>query len=420
MDNKLTEPIHSSHSYIRKQRFLILSSVFPPNVIGGAEMSGANLAHWLKEQGADVGVLTTAKRPKEAHDCREIDGLKMWSVWMPRPYPKFYYATAKWWQKPIWHLQDHIDPRNRILAGHVMDVFKPDFIHIHVLQGLGYNILAEIAKRHIPTTFFLHDLGMACFRMAMFKNGRACSGHCLPCKISSAYKLHCARQIPFLEFVSPSRANLEILAKYFPVKQWPSAAIMNVNRHPSPTVSRTESEHVRILYVGRLHVIKGTDVLLEAANNLASIYAFTLTIVGSGPDEAKLRETYGRLPWCKFTGFVTQQDISNHIVNSDVLCIPSIWAENSPGVVIHALGLGLPVIGSDKAGIPELVEHRKNGLLVPPGDTAAWQNALAEILENPSVLEPWRTHALENAYKFDQNYLGNKLLGFICNQKVSF
>jgi glycosyltransferase involved in cell wall biosynthesis len=75
------------------------------------------------------------------------------------------------------------------------------------------------------------------------------------------------------------------------------------------------------------------------------------------------------------------QDISNIMVNSDILCIPSIWAENSPGVVIHALSLGLPVIGSDKAGIPELVEDGKNGLLVPPGDMLAWQVALERILD---------------------------------------
>ena len=101
------------------------------------------------------------------------------------------------------------------------------------------------------------------------------------------------------------------------------------------------------------------------------------------------------------------------MVNSDILCIPSIWAENSPGVVIHALSLGLPVIGSDKAGIPELVEHGKNGLLVPPGDKLAWQVALERILQDPRCLIPWRDYALENVYGFDQDYLGNKMLYFI-------
>ena len=414
----MTAPIandagHSSHADIRNQRFLIISSLFPPDVLGGAEMSASNLAHWLRKQGAEVGVLTTAKTQSEAHDVKEIDGLKIWRVWMPRPYSFYYFSKAKWWQKPLWHLQDHFDPRNRKIVANVIKAFNPNFINLHLVQGVGYNTLSTVAKASIPTTFFLHDLGLACIRMAMFKNGQSCETHCTTCKISSLYKLHCVKKIPLLEFVSPSRANLEILAKYFPIKKWRNAAIMNVNRYPAPTVARTESQKLRILFVGRLHVTKGTDLLLEAASNLALKYNFTLTMVGSGPDEAKLRGKFGNHPWVKFTGFLTQQEISNHMVNSDVLCIPSIWAENSPGVVIHALNLGLPVIGSDKAGIPELVEHNKNGLLVPPGDLQAWQNALVSILENPAALAPWRTYALENAYKFDQDYLGEKLLSFI-------
>lgn len=378
-------------------------------------MSAYNLAKWLTKQGAQVGILTTAKNPEEAHGGREMDGLTVWRIHMPRQYPMYHFAKAKWWQKPLWHLQDHFDPRNRKLAARVIEEFRPDYIHVHLLQGLGYNILTDIARSGAPTTYFLHDLSLACFRMGMFKNsqGKECGTHCTACKLSSRYKAHRIQDIKDLRFCSPSRANLDILARFFPVKKWMTAAIMNANPCPAPTVARTESASVRFLYVGRLHITKGIDVLLDAAGFLAPQYFFTMTIVGSGPEEAKLREKYGHLPWCKFTGFITQQEISNYIVNSDVLCIPSIWAENSPGVVIHALSLGLPVIGSDKAGIPELVKHRQNGLLVPPGDIPAWSNAMAEILKDPSVLQNWRSYAVENAYKFDQNYIGNRLLDFL-------
>jgi glycosyltransferase involved in cell wall biosynthesis len=398
---------------IRNQRLLIISSLFPPDALGGAEISSYEQALWLRKQGTEVGVLTTAKVPSEAHGCREIDGLKVWRVWMPRTYPQYYFTTAKWWQKPVWHLQDHLDPRNRSIVARVLDEFNPGHINMHLLQGIGYNVMREIGKRGIPATLFLHDLGLACIRMGMFKNGHACETHCAPCKVSAAYKLGCARTNAALEFVSPSRANLEFLAKYFPVKRWRHAVIMNANKYPAPTMARSESEHIRILYVGRLHATKGAIILLEAAQNLESRYKFSLTMVGSGPDETALRAKYGHLPWCKFTGFLSHQDISNIMVNSDILCIPSIWAENSPGVVIHALSLGLPVIGSDKAGIPELVEHGKNGLLVPPGDKLAWQVALERILQDPRCLIPWRDYALENVYGFDQDYLGNKMLYFI-------
>jgi glycosyltransferase involved in cell wall biosynthesis len=101
------------------------------------------------------------------------------------------------------------------------------------------------------------------------------------------------------------------------------------------------------------------------------------------------------------------------MVDSDLLCVPSIWFENSPGVVIQALGLGLPVLGSDTGGIPELVEADRNGALVPPGDMAAWQAALERILSDPSRLDRWRAYALQNTYRFDQDYLGNETMKFI-------
>jgi glycosyltransferase involved in cell wall biosynthesis len=404
---------HSNHPRVGKQRLLVLSSLFPPDVLGGAEMSAYNLAAWLRDKGFEVGVLTTAKTPEEACEAVEIDGMKVWRVWMPRLYPMFFFARAKAWQKPLWHLQDHFDPRNRKIVARILREFKPDFVNIHLLQGIGYNALKEIARCGVPTTFFLHDLGLACFRMSMFRKGKACEKQCLLCNMSSLYKRHCARQLPALEFVSPSQANLDILAKYFPVGQWHNAVIMNANKYPVPTVTRRESATVRLLCVGRLHVTKGIELLLQVVGDLAAKYDFTMTIVGSGPDEASLREKYGRFSWCRFTGFVTQEEVSNAMVNSDVLCVPSVWAENSPGVVIHALGLGLPVVGSDKAGIPELVEDRKNGLLVPPGDLQAWATALSSILENPLILKPWRAYALENAYKFDQDYIGERLLRFL-------
>jgi glycosyltransferase involved in cell wall biosynthesis len=95
--------------------------------------------------------------------------------------------------------------------------------------------------------------------------------------------------------------------------------------------------------------------------------------------------------------------------------MPSIAPENSPGVIIHALSKGLPVIASAQGGIPELVENDKNGLLLTAGDVAAWRGALARIIEDPSPLDRWRRYADAHARDFDQDYLGRKLLALMEN-----
>jgi glycosyltransferase involved in cell wall biosynthesis len=189
--------------------------------------------------------------------------------------------------------------------------------------------------------------------------------------------------------------------------------LLNANKYPRPTVVHPQRDKVRFLYVGRLHAAKGVAVLLRALDVLAHSFEFDLNIVGGGPEEQSLRERFGDRKWCHFNGHVDEETVSNFMQQSDVLCVPSIWLENSPGVVIHALSQGLPVIGSDKGGIPELVLHDRNGLLVPAGDESAWRDALARILTTPEILDAWRSNMIEHADVFDQDMLGRKLMQFV-------
>jgi glycosyltransferase involved in cell wall biosynthesis len=398
-------------------RILYLSALFPPDVLGGAEMSAHSQALWLRDQGHEVAVLTTAQRPADEMHGELVDGLRMYRVHLPRLYPVYRFAAAKAWQKPLWHLQDHLDPSNRRIAARVLDEFRPDVATLHVVQGLGYNVLTELAARDIPVVYFLHDLGLACVKMSMFRNGQECEKQCSICSVSSRYKESLIRQLPRVGFCSPSRANLSRVAEYLPIQRYPHTAILNPNRYPPATVPRADSATLRVLYAGRIHQTKGVDVMLQSARRLQRAGSlarpFHVTIVGTGPQEAELRAEYGAEPWCTFTGFVNQADLSDIMVNSDVLCVPSIWFENSPGVLIQALGLGLPVLGSNIGGIPELVEHGQNGLVLPPGDVEAWRSALEDVLQAPEKLAGWRSHALTHASRFDQDYLGKLTLEFI-------
>jgi glycosyltransferase involved in cell wall biosynthesis len=398
------------------QRILLIAALFPPDIIGGAEITAFNVAQWLQRQGYVVGVLTTAKSRDEASDGEDVAGLKIWRIWMPRPYPMFHHAGARGWQKALWHLLDHVDPRNAAQVGHVLDAFAPDLVNIHILQGIGYNTLAEIGRRSIPTTFTLHDLGLACVRMSMYKDGVNCATQCSLCKVSAWFKLRQLQRIPNLRFCSPSRANLEKLQRYAPVQRWPSATILNPNRYPAPTLPWQKSAQVRLLFVGRLHPTKGIHMLLDIARRLAERHAFTLAIAGSGPSEAELRQRFADCAWCKFAGFVPEQEISNLLATSDLLCVPSMWAENSPGAIVHALLLGVPVLASDSGGIPELVEQGRNGILVESGNAAAWEQALGQLLTDPSMLVPMRNYALQSATRFSQDYLGSALLNFMRGQ----
>lgn len=212
-----------------------------------------------------------------------------------------------------------------------------------------------------------------------------------------------------LTLCSPSQANLDKIGKYFPLSNFHNRATLNANTFPSPTVSRSESDVLRLLYVGRLDCTKGVDFLLSVCEKIIKDHSFLLTIVGGGPDEEKLKTRFGTHPWVTFTGWLPQKEVSNYMVNADLLCFPSLWAEILGGVAVHALTLGVPVIGSNRGGIPELVEHDKNGLLVPAGDEAKWEKAIRRALEKPADLARWRSYAIENANRFSQDNLAKAI-----------
>jgi glycosyltransferase involved in cell wall biosynthesis len=388
-------------------------------VQGGAELCAYNLAKWLASNGHEVGILTTSPKPDDQMSGETVDGLRVWRVWMPRAYTVFDATSLSGWRKPVWHLQDHFDPRNAALVAAVLDSFRPDFVNVHIIQGIGYNGLRAIGRRRLPAAFTLHDLGLACVKMAMFVDGKECDGLCRTCGLSAKVKMSHIRSVSRIGFISPSRANLDKLSKLQPIEAYPRAHILNANKYPTPTVEHVKSDTTRLLYVGRLHESKGVYLLAEALEPLARIYNVTLTLVGTGPSAVDLEKKYGHHSWMKFTGHVSMQEVANWMAESDLLVVPSIWLENSPGVVIQALGVSLPVMGSDKGGIPELVTNDENGVLVPPGNVAAWRAALQAILEDPSRLDAYRSNARRRLSEFDQDAIGNRIVAFFETVRAS-
>lgn len=395
-----------------KTRFLFLSSLFPPNVIGGAERSAHNHASWLASQGYEVAVVTIAASASDVVNGEIVNGLRTWRIPSPRPYSMLHHQKAKPLAKLLWHLQDHFDPRNRTAIRKIIASYRPDVINIHLIQGIGHNALLEVAASGAAVNFFLHDLGLVCVRASMFKNGLECQGLCLSCKASARWKRWLVGKMPRVGFISPSQANLDTLARYFPIDQYPHRAILNPNKYPDPTIERVASPTLRLLYAGRIHVTKGIGMLLDVVSELAKTKDVSITIAGSGPEEAELRLKYGQEPWCHFAGFLSQEELSNAMVNSDLLCIPSIWAENSPGVVIHALGLGLPVVGSNKGGIPELVKDDLNGVLVEANNRDEWLRQINAVLVDPDRLARWRQYASADTARFNQYTIGKQILAF--------
>jgi glycosyltransferase involved in cell wall biosynthesis len=132
-----------------------------------------------------------------------------------------------------------------------------------------------------------------------------------------------------------------------------------------------------LLFVGRLRIRKGVEVLLEALRELPGA---RLLIAGDGEHRAALERRAGAST--VFLGRCGAAQVRELLRGAAALVVPSIY-EGMPLVVLEAMEAGVPVVASRVSGIPEVVEGGVTGWLVPPEDPEALAAALAQVLGDP-------------------------------------
>lgn len=161
----------------------------------------------------------------------------------------------------------------------------------------------------------------------------------------------------------------------------PAGADLNAVK---PASSPTLEGSLRFLFVGRLVRQKGLDVLFRALATLKDQTDWTLTIVGEGPlrDElASSASNLGIADQVVFRGWLQREHLPAAYEQADVFVLPS-RGEGMSNAMLEAMAAGLPVIGSEVAGLDEVVEDGKTGLLVPPEDVAALAVALRTVVDD--------------------------------------
>lgn len=150
-----------------------------------------------------------------------------------------------------------------------------------------------------------------------------------------------------------------------------------------PPAARNAGPRRAIVCVARLSAEKGHLGLLEA---IASLDA-SLTLVGDGPMLGEIEAAVARLGLTgrvHFAGRLDEAATLAAIARADLLVLPS-FMEGLPIVLMEAMAMGVPVIGSRVAGVPELIEDGVEGLLFRPGDWADLHRAIARLLDEPTL-----------------------------------
>jgi glycosyltransferase involved in cell wall biosynthesis len=287
--------------------------------------------------------------------------------------------------------------------------FKPDIAHAHnVYHHLSPSVLVELHRRNIPVVLTLHDLKLACPAYKMHTQGQICES-CRGGALRNVIKRRCIKEstamsaLVWLEstvhkaldvylrsvdrFITPSRF---FLAKF---ADWglDTSRFRHVpNSIDVHSIESSDEPGDTFVYVGRLVPEKGVATLIKAAARAG----VPLRIIGTGSEEARLRELAARLGGVvEFAGYLTGPALRAAVGSARAVVIPSEWYENAPVSLMEASASQRPVIGADIGGIPELIRDAETGFVFQ----SASVDSLAAILERVRGLPPERLRNMGRA-----------------------
>lgn len=346
-----------------KLRILIITNLYPPQVIGGYERGMADCARLLTANGHDVLVLTsnteeyttndtTTKTEPSVNRCLHLCG-----------------AWAK--EGTHWFSAEQVVTRtfyNRQTVALEVQTFKPDVCLVGNIDFLGLELLEKILADGIPVAHYVMN---------------ANPGYVSDLAPNS--KMH--QYITCSDWI---RENLK--QQGYPVETaqtiYPGAAVDDFYQAELP-----QRDRLRIAYASLVMPYKGADILIEALSLLhAGGIEFSATIAGSTlqPQFVQVLQEYveseGMQDKVKFPGVLSRQELKELYCTHNVLVFPSRFEEPFGISQIEAMAAGLTLVTSGTGGAGEVVKDGEDGLIFESENPLH----LADILSSlPVHSEEW-------------------------------
>lgn len=377
-------------------KILFLNIYDDPADGGGAEVTLWSLIRGLQELGHECVVLSTSDGPGLTRVDRA--GVVVWRAGLRNIYWPGGRHEAPAAKRMLWHALDCYNPLMQGYLREVLDHEQPDVVSSHNLPGWSSAAWGTVRSRGVPLVQVLHDQYALCPKSAMFKAGHTCTTRCASCLVYRLPHARLSNGVSAVVGVSRYVLDRHLSSGYF-AKVSTREVIHNARNPTVLGIDCPQEQHQgqRIGYIGRLDVTKGIELLISEFKALGDIDA-ELWIAGTGKPgyEESLKEAAndGRI---RFLGRVSPRDFYPKV---DIVVVPSLWDEPLGMVVAEALSFGRPVVASGRGGIPEMIEHGKNGFLFEPGRPFELRGALAELCANEQLRRSMGQSARETSARF--------------------
>lgn len=380
-------------------RILLVVHRYPPEFPAGTELHTASLASELAARGDDVAVFAgspgaplSRRRVRDGHD----GSVAVRYLETPME-PDFTMGYRNEWARREFE--------------RMLDEVEPDVVHVQHLLYLSADLVEAAKARGIPTVVTLHDFWFQCPLVHHrpgtahpARGGRLWGLHCLGHYESKRWRAplllsppHLARTVAAhlrrpafmrrqLELADAVIAPSAFVRDRFAAFGVPREKIV-VRPHPvrAESVAPPATDGgVRFGFVGSIAASKGVHVLCEAFARVAG--PSTLRLFGTTPEPRYFARVKRGLDLrISYAGAFDPARLGEAYEQVDVVVVPSLVEESFSLVAWEAQAHGRPVVASALGALPEVVEHGRNGLLVPPDDVDALAAALARCTEAGEV-----------------------------------
>ena len=278
-----------------------------------------------------------------------------------------------------------------------LNLFQPDLVHMHNLfPYIGWEIIDRCRANDIRIVQTLHNYRLNCIGGNNFRNGRICT-LCSTKNFGRAGIIHkCYRNSRIQSLIMTVamiryRSRLQFIEAFIVMspfmKNWLAKLQVPVNKIVTKMTafSMSElpneirvSERSSILFVGRFSEDKGIELLIRSFLNSALIdMNWDLILIGDGPQFSELASKYSQNTSIKFLGSMSIEQVLAHMQTTDVLCIPSVWFEGSPGVFSQAVFVGCPVMLSNLGSLGSIPDQ--DWLFKVSPTFEGWTDALSSL-----------------------------------------
>jgi len=262
-----------------------------------------------------------------------------------------------------------------------------DVVHAHWLMPNGVIAAAVSERLALPLVISLHgsDISVSERSRWMGELARRCFARAAAVTAPSEDLLERARRLGakgILEVI-PYGADVDAL------RPGEHAAQLLRDR------LELDAEAVLVLGLGRLVHWKGFEFLIDAIGRLrASPPEIRLVIAGDGDLAAELTRRVQRLDLGKrvsFVGMVEREEIPAYLAAADIVAVPSVhfrgYVDGLPNVALEAMAAGKPLVATRVGGLPQVVRHGENGLLVEERDHGALADAILTLARDAELRE---------------------------------